>query len=150
MENLYFLWQMVQQNYQEETTNSKNPGIHRAERISTENLMAIGKSFDLKKQKMTKETIRISRLTQKLGKNVIYRHLFEPRSSTNVPREGSFYIYKIYITERNSSEKRYTMRVENWRKAKTSEATTNSIFLILQGKDGILYLVTTLRKNSFL
>ena len=24
-ENLYFLWQMVQQNYQEETTNSKNP-----------------------------------------------------------------------------------------------------------------------------
>ena len=25
MENLYFLWQMVQQNYQEETTNSKNP-----------------------------------------------------------------------------------------------------------------------------
>ena len=25
MENLYFLWQMVQQTYQEETTNSKNP-----------------------------------------------------------------------------------------------------------------------------
>ena len=25
MENVYFLWQMVQQNYQEETTNSKNP-----------------------------------------------------------------------------------------------------------------------------
>ena len=24
MENLHFLWQMVQQNYQEETTNSKN------------------------------------------------------------------------------------------------------------------------------
>ena len=41
------------------------------------------------------------------------------------------------------------MREEDWRKAKTSEATTNSIVLLLQGKDGILYLITTLRKNSF-
>ena len=30
--------------------------------------MAIGKSFNLKKQKMTKESIRIFGLTQKLGK----------------------------------------------------------------------------------
>ena len=43
--------------------------------------MAIEKSFNLKKQKMTKESIRIFGLTQKLGKNFIYRHHFEPRSS---------------------------------------------------------------------
>ena len=56
---------MVQQNYQEETTNSKNPlwggNPTWGERISAENLMAIGKSFNLKKQKMTKESIRVPR-----------------------------------------------------------------------------------------
>ena len=57
--------------------------------------MAIGKSLNLKKQKMTKESIRIFGLTQKLGKNFIYRHHIEPRSSTNVPRKESFLIYKI-------------------------------------------------------
>ena len=39
------------------------------ERISAENLKAIGKSFNLKKQKMTKESIRIFGLMQKLGKD---------------------------------------------------------------------------------
>ena len=52
-----FLWQMVQQNYQDETTNSKNPlwdgNPPWGERISTENLTATGKSFDLKNKKMT-------------------------------------------------------------------------------------------------
>ena len=112
--------------------------------------MAIGKSFNLKKRKMTKESIRIFRLpTQKLGKNFIYRHHIEPRSSTYVPREESFLISKIYIIERNSSEKKYTTRVEDIGDAKTSEAKQIQLYLVLQGKDGILYLVTTLRKNSF-
>ena len=74
---------VVQQKYQGSTERRE---------ISAENLMAIGKSFNLKKQKMTKESIRISGLTQKLGKNVMYRHHIEPRSSTNVPREESFLI----------------------------------------------------------
>ena len=100
MENLYFLWQIVQQIVRKRLriprTHSE-AGIHRKEeRISTENLMAIGKSFNLKKQKMTKESTRIFGLTQKLGQNFIYRHHIEPRSSTNVPREESFLIYKIY------------------------------------------------------
>ena len=42
--------------FQEPTSET---GIYRKERISAENLMAIGKSFDLKNQKMT----------QKLGNN---------------------------------------------------------------------------------
>ena len=62
--------------------------------------MAIGKSFNLKKQKMTKASIKIFGLTQKPGKNFIYRHHIEPRSSTYVPREESFLISKIYIVER--------------------------------------------------
>ena len=45
-------------------------------------------------------------LTQKLGKNFMYRHHLEPRSSTDVPREESFLISKICIFERNSSEKK--------------------------------------------
>ena len=53
-------------------------GIHREERISAENLTAIGKSFNLNNQKMTKESMRIFGITQKLGKNFIYRHHIEP------------------------------------------------------------------------
>ena len=83
MKNLYFLWQMVQQNYQEETSNSKNQlwdgNPPWGERISAENLMAIGKSFNLKKQKMSKESMRNFGLTQKLGKT--YRHHIELRNS---------------------------------------------------------------------
>ena len=62
-ENLQFLWQMVQQitrkrlrfprNHSETWTYRKGEGI------SVENLNAIGKSFNLKKQKMTKKHKRI-------------------------------------------------------------------------------------------
>ena len=73
-------------------------------------------------------------------KNFISRHHIEPRSSTCVPRK-SFLISRIYIIERNSSVKKYTMRAEDWRKAKTSEAKTNSIILILQGRTEFCTLV---------
>ena len=46
-------------------------GIHSKKRISAENLMAIGKSFDLKKQKMTRESRGIFGLMQKLGKTLM-------------------------------------------------------------------------------
>ena len=49
-------------------------------------------------------------------------------------REESFLISKIHIFCRNSTDKKYTMRREDWRKAKTSEAKTNSIVLIKQGR----------------
>ena len=164
-------------------------------------------SFDLKKQKMRKQSERIFWLTQKLGKNFIYRHHIEPRSSSHVPREESCPIplnyidvtrstcadlevaqekrisdyrdvdenrnlsgswtnftiftlmngtpltrynkpwerlmkiqttsrpdHKISIIERNSSEEEIYDVGENWRKAETSEAKTNSIVLILQGR----------------
>ena len=54
MEKLYFPWQMVHQTHHEETTNSKNTiwdgNPPWGERTSAENLMATGKSFNLKKQ----------------------------------------------------------------------------------------------------
>ena len=98
-------------------------GVHREERerISAENLTAIGKSFDLKKQKMTKESTRIFGLTQKLGKTfivIIFNR--EVQLAGREKNHSSF--HKINIIERNSSEKKNTMRGENWRKAKTSEA----------------------------
>ena len=112
--------------------------------------MAIGKSFNLKKQKMTKESMRFFWLTQKLGKNFIFRHHIEQRSSNYVPREeSSFLISQDLHYWRNSSERKFSMRWEDWRKAKTSEAETNSIILTLQGKDGMLYIITTLHENSF-
>ena len=93
MKNLYFLQQMAQQNYQDETTNSKKPLW---ERISAENLMAIGKSFNLKKQKMTKESIRTFEFTQKVGKNFICRHHIEPRSSIACAEKESYLIPLSY------------------------------------------------------
>ena len=107
--------------------------IHRKERISAQNVMAIGKSFNLKKQKMMKESMRIFGPTQKLGKNFTYRHHIEPRSSTYVPREESFLISMICIIERNSSEKKYTMRVEDWR-SQNIWGKRNSIVFGITGK----------------
>ena len=78
--------------------------------------------------------MRIFGLTQKLGKNFIYRHHIELRSSTNVPKEESFLVYKIYDIERNSSEKKYTMREEDRRKAKTSEAKSKFNYVDIAGK----------------
>ena len=63
-----------------------------------------------------------------------YCHQIEPRVQLTCPEKNHSLFHKIYIIERNSSEKKYTMRSEDWRKAKTSEAKTNSIVLILQGR----------------
>ena len=83
MKNLYFLWQMVKQNYQEKNYEFQEPTlrreIHRKERESQRKIS--GKSFNLKKQKMTKESISFFGLTEKLGKNFIYRQHIEPRIS---------------------------------------------------------------------
>ena len=97
---------------------------------------------------MMKESKRISGFTQKLGKIFIYRHHIEQRSSIYVAKEESFLISKIHIIERNTSEKKYTMRRENWRKAQISEENKCNC-IDIAGKDGILHLLTTLRKNSF-
>ena len=59
--------------------------------------------------------------------------------STFVPREESFLISKISYNERNSSEKKCTMQEEDWIKAKTSEAKTNSIVLLCrEGRNSVL------------
>ena len=172
----------------------------KGERISAENLTAIGKSFDLKNQKMTQ---KLRKTFWSIRVYFIYCQQLEPRVQLYVPREESFPhqvnsywlgcsrrktnwrllerrqkqksvrfmdgFHKIYVIERNSSEKKYTFREEetdenpneiasrshmagyldrNW-KSQASEAKTNSVVLILQGKDGILYCTTTLRTNSF-
>ena len=83
---------------------------------------------------MTKESIRIFELTQKLGKNFIYRHHIEPRSPTYVPREESFRIFKIYIIERNSSEKIFDVVVEDRRKTKTSKEKQIQLYCYFAGK----------------
>ena len=95
-------------------------GIHRKERerISVETLMAIGKSFDLKKQKMTKESIRISGLTQKLGRISFIVIILNREVPLHAPRKSSFFIYKIYNTERNSSEKNIRCGRRNGEKPK--------------------------------
>ena len=64
------------------------------------------------------------------------------------PREESFLISKIYNIERNSSEKKYTMRREDWRNQNIwGKNKFNCIDIA--GKDWILFFITTLRTNSF-
>ena len=83
-------WRWLSKNIREETTNSKkrlwdgNPP--EGERISAENLMATGQSFNKKKQ-MTKESKRIFVFTQKFGNT--YGHQIEPWNSIYVPRQES-------------------------------------------------------------
>ena len=46
----------------------QEPTLRRESTVKKENLMAIGQSFDLKKQKMTMGSMRFFGLTRKLGK----------------------------------------------------------------------------------
>ena len=138
-------------NYQEETTNSKNPlwdgNPPSGERISAENLTAMEKSFDLKNQKMT----------QKLGKTFwsfqgyfIYRHHIEPRVQLKCQEKNHSLFHKIYIIEQNSSEKKYTIQRRDWRKAKTSEAKKKQIQLYWYCRERTEFCtLLTLRTNSF-
>ena len=76
----------------------------------------------------------------------IYCHQIEPRVQlTCRGREESLLISKIYNTERNSSEKKYSMRGRrDWREAKTSEAKNKFNCFDMAGKDGILYFILQL------
>ena len=114
MKNLYFLWQMVQQNYQEETTRRESTA--RREKLSGES--------QGDREEFQPEGLEDDAEVRKdfWSGYFIYCHHIEPTSSTYVPREESFLISKIYIIERNFSKKKYTMRWEDWREAKTSEA----------------------------
>ena len=82
------------------------------------------------------------------SEDFIYCHHIEPRVQLTCREKNHSLFHKIYIIERNS-EKKYTIQGSDWRKAKTSEAKSNSIVLTLQGKDGILNAITTSRTNSF-
>ena len=104
------------------------------------------KSFDLTNKKMT----------QKIGNNF---SLFKDASfiviilnrEFNLRAERRVILYFTRLTSLNETfPRRNTRRVEeDWRKAKTSEAKTNLIIVILQGKDWILYFITIFRKKSF-
>ena len=79
------------------------------------------KSFDLKNQKISKESIKIFGLF----KEILFIVIILNRELNLCAKEESFLISKIYIIERNSSKKKFTMLEEVWRKAKTSEAKKN-------------------------
>ena len=61
-------------------------------------------------------------------------------------KNQSLFTRFVYIIERNSSEKKFTMRVEKWRSQNIWGKKQIQFFLVLQGKDGILYSITTLRE----
>ena len=108
------------------------------ETISAENLTAVGKSFDLKNQKTTQKLGNMFGLFKDTSFVVIIMNReFNLRAERRIIPYSQFF----YIIERNSSEKKYTMREEDWRKAKTSEAETNSIMMKLQGRTELCTLL---------
>ena len=111
---------------------------HRKERISAENLKAIEKSSNLKKQKMTWK-LRLLVYSRKF-------HLWSSywtESSTSVPREESFLCCQESYFERNFPGRNIRCERKIREQPKHPERK-NSIVLILQGKD-----TTTLRKSAF-
>ena len=71
----------------------------------------------------------------------IYCHHVEPRVQLTCQEISHPSFHKIYIIERNSSQKKFTMRREDWRKAKTSWAKNkfNCIDIAGKGRDSVLY-----------
>ena len=136
------------------------PTLRRESTVRRENLsgeshqkVAIGKSFDLKKQ--------IRRWRRRSGIILIYSRThfsfivkffshIEPRGQlTNVPREESFLISQdLHYWTKLLREEIYDAgggleKSQNiWGKNKFN-------CILIAGKDGILYFITTLRKNSF-
>ena len=141
---------MVQQTYQEQTTNSKNPlwdgNPPWGERISAENLMAIGKSFNLKKQNMTKESLSIFGLTQKLGRIsfivIILNQEVQLACREIIPYfQDKYYWTKLFREEIYDAGGGLEKSQNIWGKNKFN-------YIDIAGKDGILYLSTTLRTHS--
>ena len=138
IKKLYFLWHMVQQNYQEETTNSKNPlwdgNPPQGERISAENLMAIGKrvysrKFHLSSSYWSESSIkRAERRIIPYSTEVHWCHQVNWYRFRRSTRKTNWWLlecrrkqksvrfvdgfHKIYIIERNSSERIYVVRGE--------------------------------------
>ena len=121
-------------------------GIHREERISAENLKAIGKSFDPKNK----------RVTQKLGKNF---GLFKDTSFIVIflNREFNLRAKRRIIPDFQDffQKKKKLLQEEFFRcgsrigeKPKRLRQKQIQLHLILQGKDGILYFITIVRTNS--
>ena len=93
-------------------------GINRKERTSAEILKVVGKSFNLKKQKMKKST-RILGLMQKLGKTsglfkeISFIVIILKREFNDTCREKNHSLsHKKYIIERKYSKKKCTIREE--------------------------------------
>ena len=80
-ENLYFLWQMdgsaklSERDYEFQEPTLKRESTARRERISAENLKVMKKSFNLKKQKMSKKSMRTFSLFNGISSIVITMNL---------------------------------------------------------------------------
>ena len=134
---------MVQQNCQEATTNSKNPLWDGkppwGERISAENLMAIRKSFDLENKKMTQKIGNICGLFKESSFIVL---MLNREYNLRVKRWIMPLFHKIYNIERNSSEKKFSMRGERiGENPKDHERKGNSIVrdIVGKGRDSVFY-----------
>ena len=75
--------------------------------MATEHLTAIGKSFDLKNQKMTQKLGKVFGLCKRISFIVI---ILNREFNHACQEKHHSLVHKIYIIERNSSGKKYSIR----------------------------------------
>ena len=115
MDNLFLLWQTVQQNCQEEATDSKNPLWGGESTGKRENPNGEPHGVREESQPKTKDDEGINKDffgSRRSGKNFIYRHPIEPRSSTNVrDKHHSVFRRFTYWTKLLQEKKRCGERI---------------------------------------
>ena len=145
MKNLYFLWQMVQQNYQEETTNSKNPlwdgNPPQGERISAENLTVIGKSFDLKNTKDDEGINEDFRGSRRSSEIISFIVIILNREVQLACWEKNYPLFQILFPRTKHTREELHDLGGGWRSPNIWGKKTNSIVFDIAGKgrNSVLY-----------
>ena len=121
-------------------------GFHREERISAENLKAIGKSFYLKSKKTTQKLGKIFGLFNDTSFIVT---TLNPEFNLRAKRRNHSLFPRFKLLNETPPKRNVRCGWRTGEKPKTSEAKNKFNCIDIAVKDGILYFITTLRTNSF-
>ena len=101
---------------------------------------------------MTKRSLRFSG-SRRSSERISFIVIILNREVQVACREKNHSLFqKVYIIEQNSSDKKYAMRERGERIGEKPQHVRQKhiqLCMILQGKDGILSPISTLRKKSF-
>ena len=122
--------------FQETTLRRNTP---ERERISAENFTARRNSFDLKQQKMTKESMKIHGITQKFGNT--HRHQIELKSSIYVTKKELIFNFKIALLNEILPRRQLRCGRRKWEKTENiwSKDNFNHTDIAWKSRNSALY-----------